>query len=99
MKRTRSLHRVRRLAATGIHVLWACLLLSRQGAHPERGCGAVIPKSTSPSHLRSNLDVVDWMLPPGDYDAISRLPYQARRGRIRCCSQPWKSWFRDREPP
>ena len=40
------------------------------------GC-AVIPKSTSPDHLRSNLDVVDWELPPGDFDALSRLPYQA----------------------
>ena len=41
------------------------------------GC-AVIPKSTSPDHLRSNLDVVDWELPPGDFDALCRLPYQAR---------------------
>ena len=39
---------------------------------------AVIPKSTSPDHLRSNLDVVDWELPPGDFDALCRLPYQAR---------------------
>lgn len=43
------------------------------------GVSAVIPKATSPSHLRGNLDVVDWMLSPGDYDAISRLPSQARR--------------------
>ena len=45
------------------------------------GGPAVIPKATSPSHLRGNLDVVDWMLAPGDYDAISRLPYQACRRR------------------
>ena len=43
------------------------------------GWPAVIPKATSPSHLRGNLDVVDWMLSPGDYDAISRLPYQPQR--------------------
>ena len=45
---------------------------------------AVIPKSTSPSHLRSNLDVVDWELPQADYDALCQLPYQVRCGALPC---------------
>jgi len=43
---------------------------------------AVIPKSTSPSHLRSNLDVVDWELPQSDYDTLCKLPYQVRHGVV-----------------
>ena len=44
----------------------------------------MIPKSTSPSHLRSNLDVVDWELPQSDYDALCKLPYQVTPGVVTC---------------
>ena len=38
----------------------------------------VIPKASSESHLRSNLEALDWELPQEDYKALSSLKFQVR---------------------
>jgi len=39
---------------------------------------SVIPKSTSRTRIRSNLQVLDWELSPDDYAALSSLACQQR---------------------
>lgn len=39
---------------------------------------SVIPKASSESHLRSNLDVLNWELSKDDFHAISSIKIQAR---------------------
>ena len=37
---------------------------------------AVIPRASSESHLRSNLEALDWELPSEDYKALSSFEFQ-----------------------
>jgi diketogulonate reductase-like aldo/keto reductase len=37
---------------------------------------SVIPKASSESHMRSNLDVLNWPLPEDDFKALSSLKFQ-----------------------
>ena len=39
---------------------------------------SVIPKSTNPSRIAGNLDVLDWELSPADYDLLSTMAFQMR---------------------
>ena len=39
---------------------------------------SVIPKSTNPSRIQGNLDVLDWRLSDGDYDLLSGIKFQQR---------------------
>jgi len=39
---------------------------------------SVIPKSTNPSRIAGNLDVLDWELSPADYELLSTMAFQMR---------------------
>ncbi|KAI8106531.1 hypothetical protein M9435_001074 [Picochlorum sp. BPE23] len=39
---------------------------------------SVIPKSTNPSRISGNLDVLDWELPPWEYNLLSGMAFQMR---------------------
>ena len=42
---------------------------------------SVLPKSTHPDRLRSNIDVLGWSLPQEDFELLSSLPTQTRMVR------------------
>jgi diketogulonate reductase-like aldo/keto reductase len=41
---------------------------------------SVLPKSTNPGRIQSNLEIVDWELSAADMEALNGLEFQVRHG-------------------